>query len=306
MENYYFSANDYYRTLFNEKVYKISLNAGMSCPNRDGTLGSKGCIFCSAGGSGDFAADSRNSITEQIDEAILRISNKYNGNKFIAYFQAFTNTYSSVDNLRTIFYEAINNDKICGLSIATRPDCLEPEKIQLLAELNSIKPVWVELGLQTINETTANYIRRGYTNDVFEKAVFSLINQNIPTVVHMIVGLPGETREDFLACAKYLSKMPINGIKIQLLHVLKHTDLEIDYNNSKFTTLSLPEYASIVVDIIELLPKDFVVYRITGDGPKDLLIAPLWSTNKKNVLNTIKKEFKIRNTYQGRIFHHGS
>lgn len=306
MNGYYYSVNDYYKKLFGHKVYKISLNAGMSCPNRDGRIGTGGCIFCSEGGSGDFASSSLLSVKNQIDYGIEKISKKYAGDSYIAYFQAFTNTYAPVDRLKKIFTEAIQDNRICGLSIATRPDCLEDDKIELLAELNRIKPVWIELGLQTINETTARYIRRGYPLAVFEDAVARLNAVDIPVVVHVIVGLPGENANDNLACAKYLSHLNINGVKIQLLHILKNTDLADDYYSSKFKELSLAEYVKTVVDMIEILPPHFVIHRVTGDGPKNLLIAPTWSADKKNVLNNISREFKNRNTYQGKEYRHGS
>lgn len=306
MNGYYYSVNDYYKELFGHKVYKISLNAGMSCPNRDGRIGTGGCIFCSEGGSGDFASSSLLSVKNQIDYGIEKISKKYAGDSYIAYFQAFTNTYAPVDRLKKIFTEAIQDNRICGLSIATRPDCLEDDKIELLAELNRIKPVWIELGLQTINETTARYIRRGYPLAVFEDAVARLNAVDIPVVVHVIVGLPGENANDNLACAKYLSRLNINGVKIQLLHILKNTDLADDYYSSKFKELSLAEYVKTVVDMIEILPPHFVIHRVTGDGSKNLLIAPTWSADKKNVLNNISHEFKNRNTYQGKEYRHGS
>lgn len=306
MNGYYYSVNDYYKELFGHKVYKISLNAGMSCPNRDGRIGTGGCIFCSEGGSGDFASSSLLSVKNQIDYGIEKISKKYAGDSCIAYFQAFTNTYAPVDRLKKIFTEAIQDNRICGLSIATRPDCLEDDKIELLAELNRIKPVWIEFGLQTINETTARYIRRGYPLAVFEDAVARLNAVDIPVVVHVIVGLPGENANDNLACAKYLSRLNINGVKIQLLHILKNTDLADDYYSSKFKELSLTEYVKTVVDMIEILPPHFVIHRVTGDGPKNLLIAPTWSADKKNVLNNISHEFKNRNTYQGKEYRHGS
>lgn len=298
----FYSINQYNRKVYGEKVYKISLNGGMTCPNRDGTLGTKGCIFCSKGGSGDFAASAVLSISEQIEEAIERISRKYTGNSYIAYFQAFTNTYAPISHLEKIFTEAIMDSRISGLAIATRPDCLEPDKIELLSKLNQIKPVTIELGLQTTNENTARYINRGYTLDVFDDACHRLKEAGIPVVAHMIVGLPGETHDDYMATAKHIGKLKLNGIKIQLLHVLRDTDLATEYNEGKFEALSLIEYVSTVVDIIEILPPEMVVHRITGDGPKDLLISPLWSTNKKNVLNSIMKEFRNRNTYQGKEY----
>lgn len=298
----FYSINQYNRKVYGEKVYKISLNGGMSCPNRDGTLDTMGCIFCSKGGSGDFAASGCLSIPDQIEEAIERISKKYTGNSFIAYFQAFTNTYAPVSYLEKIFTEAITDSRISGLAIATRPDCLEPDKVELLSKLNKIKPVTIELGLQTTNEATAKYINRGYTLDVFDDACHRLKEADLTVVAHMIVGLPGENHCDYLATARHISDLKLDGIKIQLLHVLLDTVLANDYNEGKFNALSLEEYVTTVVDIIEILPPDMVVHRITGDGPKDLLIAPLWSTNKKNVLNSIMKEFRNRNTYQGKEY----
>lgn len=288
------TVNEYYKNLYGHKVYKISLNAGMTCPNRDGRLGTKGCIFCSEGGSGDFASSPHMSIREQIDDGIARVSGKFTGNRYIAYFQAFTNTYAPVARLRDIFTEAITDDRICGISIATRPDCLEDDKILLLKELNSIKPVWVELGLQTIREDTASYIRRGYTLDVFEDSFRRLTEAGIPVIVHVIIGLPGETREDNIRMAEYLTHLHPHGVKLQLLHVLKGTDLAADYEAGLFKEMTLEEYSDTVADMVSLLPQDVVVYRITGDGPKKLLIAPLWSGDKKKVLNTINKKINER------------
>ncbi len=298
----YYSLNQYYRELFGHKVYKISLNAGMTCPNRDGTLGRQGCIFCSAGGSGDFAADYRHSITAQIDEGIERISSKFTGSQYIAYFQAFTNTYAPVEVLQSIFTEAVSDERIAGLSIATRPDCLESDVIELLARLNTIKPVWIELGLQTSNEHTARYIRRGYPLLVYDQAAARLRDAGIPFVTHMIIGLPGENMSDYLATARHIADSHAQGIKLQLLHILQGTDLALDYEKGLFQAMSLEEYVQSVVNIIEILPPDMVIHRITGDGPRKLLIAPLWSCNKKNVLNSINREFINRNTYQGKEF----
>ena len=288
------TVNEYYKNLYGHKVYKISLNAGMTCPNRDGRLGTKGCIFCSEGGSGDFASSPHMSIREQIDDGIARVSGTFTGNRYIAYFQAFTNTYAPVARLRDIFTEAITDDRICGISIATRPDCLEDDKILLLKELNSIKPVWVELGLQTIREDTARYIRRGYTLDVFEDSFRRLTEAGIPVIVHVIIGLPGETREDNIRMAEYLTRLHPHGVKLQLLHVLKGTDLAADYEAGLFKEMTLEEYTDTIADMVALLPQDIVIYRITGDGPKKLLIAPLWSGDKKKVLNTINKKINER------------
>ena len=296
----YYSLNTYLKKTYGEKLYKLSLNAGMTCPNRDGTLDTRGCIFCSEGGSGDFAENPMDSITQQIEAAKLRVQHKMKGNSYIAYFQAYTNTYAPISYLREIYTEAISHPDVKILSIATRPDCLSDQVICLLQELCSIKPVWVELGLQTIHETTAKYIRRGYPLSCFRDAVKRLEKAGIQVIVHMILGLPGETKEDMMATADYIASLPVQGIKLQLLHILKGTDLARDFFENKFEVLELSQYTDIIVTIVERLPKDMVIHRITGDGPKKLLIAPLWSSDKKRVLNTINQEFKLRNTWQGK------
>lgn len=283
----YITLNQYLTNRFGEKVYKIALNGNMSCPNRDGSIGHKGCIFCSAGGSGDFAGNPNDSITHQIEHGKSLLWGKYSGHSYIAYFQAFTNTYGPVDYLRSIFMEAINHPDIVCLSIATRPDCINPEIIELLAELNSIKPVWIELGLQTIHPATADYIRRGYPLKTFDYAMELLNSAGIETIVHMIIGLPGETKEMMIATADYIGHSGACGIKLQLLHVLKGTDLATDYEKGLFEVLTLSEYTDILMDIIRILPDDMIIHRLTGDGPKKLLIAPMWSADKKRVLNTI-------------------
>lgn len=295
---YYYSLNEYLRKTFGEKVYKISLNGGMICPNRDGTLSKKGCIFCSKGGSGEFSADKLLSVTEQIEQAKQRIKVKTDCKRFIAYFQPFTNTYAEVSYLRKIFYEAIDNPEISVLSIATRPDCLGKDVLQLLDELNRIKPVWVELGLQTIHKETSEYIRRCYELEVFDEAVTNLKEIGVTVVTHIILGLPFETKEMMLESVKYAGERS-DGIKIQLLHVLKDTDLLKDYNDGLFKTMSMEEYIDILFDCIEILPKNVVVHRLTGDGDKKLLVAPLWSADKKRVLNSINKAFRERNIVQG-------
>lgn len=302
----YFSANQYYRELFGEKAYKLSLDAGMTCPNRDGALDTRGCIFCSAGGSGDFAQSAAGSVAEQLDGAIARIAPKYSGGKYIAYFQAFTGTYAPLQRLREIFVPAAEDSRIAGISIATRPDCLEDCKIGFLKELAKRKPVWVELGLQTINEKTAKYIRRGYELPVFEDTLSRLKRAGIPVTVHIIVGLPGENRADYIKCAEYLADRQVEGVKIQLLHVLRGTDLAADYEAGLFSTMERDDYIRTVVDMLELLPPDTVIHRLTGDGPRKILIAPQWSTDKKNILNLIHREFRTRGTYQGRKYRNGS
>lgn len=296
----YYSLNTYLQETYGEKMYKLSLNANMTCPNRDGTLDTRGCIFCSAGGSGDFAENPSLTITQQIESGKERVQKKMKGNRYIAYFQAYTNTYAPISYLQKIFYEAISHPEIVILSIATRPDCLSPQVLSLLKELNEIKPVWVELGLQTIHPKSAEYIRRGYPLSCFDKAVKSLHSIGIEVIAHMILGLPGENKTDMLATANHIAHLQINGIKLQLLHIIKGTDLAKDFFENKFEVLELSEYTDIVVSIIERLPKHMVVHRMTGDGPKNLLLAPLWSGNKRNVLNTIHHEFRIRNTWQGK------
>ena len=297
---HYYSLNEYYKNRFNKKVYKISINGGMTCPNRDGTLGTKGCIFCSEGGSGEFSASAELRISEQLKSAIERVKTKTKDNLFIAYFQPFTNTYASTDYLRRIFYEAIEPDCIVGLSIATRPDCLDDEKLELLKELNLIKPVSVELGLQTIHEKTAEYIRRGYKLEVYDEAVRKLRNAGIDIVTHVIIGLPYETEEMMLETVEYVGKRT-DGIKLQLLHVLKNTDLAKEYQSGKFEVLSLENYTDIIIKAIERLPEQVVIHRITGDGDKKSLIAPMWSADKKRVLNYINREMERRDVKQGKF-----
>lgn len=301
-EKRFYSLDYYLKTTFGEKVYRLSLNGGMSCPNRDGTLGTGGCIFCSKGGSGDFASSPALSITEQIEEAKHKISAKTKCNQYIAYFQAYTNTYAPIDYLRNIFFEAITHPDIAALSIATRCDCLQTEVLDLLEELNQIKPVWVELGLQTIHEETLHFIRSSFTLSQFHTAVSNLRIRNISVITHLIFGLPNETTEMMLASLSYVSHLPIQGVKLQLLHILQGTDLANYYQTHPFETFSLEEYCDFIVTCIELLPPDIVIHRLTGDGPRNLLIAPLWSTDKKRVLNTIQKKLKERNSWQGKYF----
>ncbi|MBO4846278.1 MAG: TIGR01212 family radical SAM protein [Lachnospiraceae bacterium] len=286
--------NDYLKNKYGSKIYKVSINAGFTCPNRDGTLDDRGCIFCSGLGSGDFAESSSMSVTDQIEAGKKRVASKIGeGNRYIAYFQAFTNTYAPVEHLRSLYMEAINHPDIEILSIATRPDCLSSDVLSLLSEINKIKPVWVELGLQTIHETSAKYIRRGYPLNVYDKAVKDLRAIDIETIVHVILGLPDETKEDMLKTVEYVANSGVQGIKLQLLHVLKGTDLAKDFAAGKFDCLTLDEYVDIVKDAVSLLPKDMVIHRMTGDGDKKLLIAPLWSGNKKLVLNTLNKTLSL-------------
>lgn len=303
-EKPYHSLDYMLRERFGEKVYKVTLNGGMSCPNRDGKIGTHGCIFCSAGGSGDFAADAALSITDQIESQISILSQKRPIHKYIAYFQAYTNTYAPVEYLEKIFTEAISHPKIVALSIGTRPDCLSPEIVALLSRLNKQKPVWIELGLQTIHESTARYIRRGYPLCVFDDAVKRLRKENIEVIVHTILGLPGENTADILETMEYLNHMDIQGIKLQLLHVLRGTDLAADYEKGLFQTYERDEYISLLINCLEHLRPDMVIHRITGDGPKDLLIAPLWASRKREVLNMLHHRMKEEQSYQGRLFSH--
>lgn len=298
----YYSLDSYIKETFGEKLYKISLDGGMTCPNRDGTLDTRGCIFCSAGGSGDFASDRRLSIKEQLAQGKQLVSKKYAGSSYIAYFQAYTNTYASVSYLEKIFTEALDDEDVKVLSIATRPDCLSPEILDLLFRLNQRKPVWVELGLQTIHETSAKFIRRGYTLDVFEKAVYDLKKIGVSVIVHTILYLPNETEDMMLETISYLNKLPINGIKLQLLHILKGTDLAHLYEKSPFHLPTMDEYFILLGKLLSHLRPDIVVHRLTGDGPKSLLLAPLWTSNKRLVLNTMQKYLKDADIWQGREF----
>jgi hypothetical protein len=294
---------------FGEKIYKIALDAGMTCPNRDGTCGTRGCIFCSYGGSGDFAA-SGSSIAKQLEYGKSLFNTKKTGSKFIAYFQAYTNTYAPVYILEDLFNNALSEPTVVGISIATRPDCLGNDVVSLLKELKIKYPnkfIWIELGLQTIHEKTALYIRRGYELSIYEDAVKRLNAVSIPVITHVILGLPGETKEMMLDTCRYISSIgkygfKCHGIKLQLLHVLKNTDLALEYENKTFEVLEFMEYIDIVISCLEILPPEMVIHRVTGDGPKDLLIAPLWSLDKRHVLNTLHKEMKSRNTWQSRFF----
>lgn len=277
--------NEHYREKFGCKVYKLSLDGGFTCPNRDGTLGYGGCIFCSAAGGGDFAESCRGSIEEQLLRAKERVAAKNKGGKYMAYFQSFTGTYAPVERLRKLYFSAIAKDDIVGLAIGTRPDCLSDEVIALLAEINQIKPVSIELGLQTVHEETVRCIRRGYGNEVYFDAVRRLKAAGIEVVTHIILGLPGETAEMAVETTRQAVSAGTDGVKFHLLHVLRGTDLEKDYAAGKFQALSLEEYGNTLKQCISILPEHIVVHRITGDGAKKDLIAPLWSADKKRVLN---------------------
>lgn len=288
----YLSFNKYLKDKFGQKVYKISLDGGFTCPNRDGKTGTRGCIFCSKGGSGDFAESRKMSITEQIENGKKRVEKKIKSGKYIAYFQAFTNTYAPVETLRQKYEEAINHPDIVALSIATRPDCLGDDVLRLLDEMNKIKPVFVELGLQTIHQKSAKYIRRGYDLSVYDKAVRDLKKIGVNVVVHVILGLPNESENDMLETVKYVCESGANGIKLQLLHVIDGTDLAKDYEKGLFKTFKFDEYVNLIVKCVKIIPKDIVIHRLTGDGAKKDLIAPLWSADKKRVLNAINKALR--------------
>lgn len=298
----YYSLDAYCKNTFGHKCYKIAIDAGLSCPNRDGTLDTRGCIFCSAGGSGDFAARGT-SVTEQLRLGKEIFGNKKTGNHFIAYFQAYTNTYAPLSYLEDIYTQALAHTEVCGISIATRPDCLGEGVLKLLDKLQTQYPdkfIWIELGLQTMHEKTAAYIRRGYSLPCFEKAVTALNAYKIPWIVHVILGLPGETAQHMYDTIQYLNTKNPFGIKLQLLHILEGTDLAADYAKGQFEALSKEAYLDILIHCLELLSPEIVVHRVTGDGPKNLLIAPGWSLNKRDVLNSLHQEMKQRNTYQGR------
>lgn len=298
----YYALDSYIKESFGEKLYKISLDGGMTCPNRDGKLGDRGCIFCSAGGSGDFAGDRRMSIQDQLSFGKSLVAKKHTGSSYIAYFQAYTNTYAPVPYLEELFMEAISDPEVKVLSIATRPDCLSSEVLELLGRLNQLKPVWVELGLQTIHKDSADFIRRGYPLDVFEKAVYDLKNIQISVIVHTILCLPNETTEMMLETISYLNTLPIDGIKLQLLHILRGTDLATLYEKEHFYLPTLDEYLILLGKMVSHLRPDIVIHRLTGDGPKELLIAPLWTGNKRLVLNRIQQYFKDANLWQGKEY----
>ena len=282
--------NDSMRARFGCKVYKLALDGGFTCPVRDGTLDTRGCIFCSAGGSGEFAESRALSITEQIEQGKKRVAGKIRDGKYIAYFQAYTGTYADLPRLRKLYREAVSHPDIAALSVATRPDCLPEEVLDLLAELNREKPVWIELGLQTIHEKTAGYIRRGYPLSVYDQAVTELKARGIEVITHLILGLPGETAEDMCASVRYVCAGRTDGIKLQLLHILKGTDLAKEYEAGRVHALTEDEYIGILKQCVPQIPDSVVVHRLTGDGDKRLLIAPLWSADKKHVLSRIRRE----------------
>ena len=287
---------------FGQKIYKVSLDGGMSCPNRDGTVGTGGCTFCSQGGSGEFAVGRTGypDVWEQIEQAKTRVHRKISGEgKYIAYFQSYTNTYAPVDYLRTLFERAITHPDIVALSVGTRPDCLGDEVVALLKELNRQKPVWVELGLQTIHEKTAERIHRGYRLEVFEDAYRRLKEAGLTVVVHVILGLPGETKEEMLETVDYLGKIPVDGIKLQLLHILKGSQMATEYEKNPFSLMELEEYLDLILTCVARLPQSVVIHRLSGDGAKALLIGPAWSANKKLVLNRMMQKFRENGIFQG-------
>ena len=296
----YISLSDYLKEKYNTKVYKLSLSSGCSCPNRDGKISTGGCIFCSEGGSGDFASTYSTDIEQQIIQAKSKVDQKIpnripeSERKYIAYFQSFTNTYGDEKRLMKLFEETISFSYIVGISIGTRPDCLSDEMIAFLSKLNQKKEVWVELGLQTIHEDTASFINRGYELNVFEDAYKRLTDAGLKVVVHVILGLPGESKNDMIESVKYLGQLSptLFGIKLQLLHILNGTKLADIYNENPFHVFTLEEYCQVVGECLKVLPKETVIHRLTGDGPKKLLIAPLWSGNKKLVMNTMRKYIK--------------
>lgn len=291
--------SDYCKEKFGTKVYRLSLSTGCSCPNRDGKAGRGGCSFCSEGGSGEFATKVK-PVEVQIEEAKERVKSKFpkdikeEDKKYIAYFQSFTNTYGDVDRLGGIFRTAVLRDEIAAISIGTRPDCLEDDMLALLDELNKIKPVWIELGLQTIHEDSAKAFNRGYSLPVFNKAYMELKKRNIEVIVHVILGLPGETDKDMYETVRYLANLSpkLDGIKLHLLHILKNTRLEREYREKPFKILSLDKYTEILINCLRILPESVVIHRMTGDGDKRLLVEPLWSGDKKRVLNTINKAIR--------------
>lgn len=284
----YTSLNEYLKSRFGCKVYKIAVDGGFTCPNRDGTIDSRGCIFCSAGGSGEFASDRNLSISQQIENGKRLVEKKIKDGKYIAYFQPFTNTYAPVERLRYLYMQAVEHPDIVAVSVATRPDCLGDDVLDLLDEINKIKPLFVELGLQTIHESTAKYIRRGYALDVYDKAVDDLKGRGINVVTHVILGLPGESTEDMLKTVEYVCRNT-DGIKLQLLHIIKGTDLADEYEQGKISVLDFDEYINLIKQCVDIIPKNVVIHRLTGDGAKKDLIAPMWSADKKRVLNAINK-----------------
>lgn len=298
--NRFYSLNEFLRKKHGEKVLKLSIDGGFTCPNRDGTISSKGCLFCSERGSGDFTAYQKGSITAQLQAAVDLLTPKWgNDHPYIAYFQAFTNTYDSVDVLKLKYEEALSFPNVVGLAIATRPDCLSDEIIDYLATLNKRTHLWIELGLQTIHEDTAQLINRGYSLSVFEHTVQKLAAKNIETVVHLIMGLPNETKAQMLASARYISKLPLQGVKLHMLHILDNAPLGKYYKDHPYHLLDETKYIELICEILTILPPEFVIHRLTGDGARNHMIAPMWTLHKKHVLNGINQYLKTHNLHQG-------
>ena len=295
----FYSANDFYRERFNTKIIKLSIDGGFTCPNRDGTLSNKGCIFCSSSGSGDFAGNRQKSVTEQYYDMINKMRDKWSHGKYIIYFQAFTNTYAPIKILNELYNEALSLPDVVGLSIATRPDCINDEVLNLLEQLNKKTFIQVEIGLQSSKSESISLINRCYENDVYKKAVNDLKSIGVNVVTHIILGLPDESYNDMLNSVKYTIDCGTDGLKLQLLHILKDTNLYKYYMDKPFKIFTYDEYIKTVADIIEQIPQNTVIHRITGDAPKSILFEPWWSLNKRRVLNGISKEFIARNTYQG-------
>lgn len=298
----YHSLNYFLREKFGEKVFKISLDGGFSCPNRDGKISKGGCVFCSERGSGDYAGDRQLSISDQFDDIKEMMSKKWKSGKYIAYFQAYTNTYAPVDELRRKYEEALNKEGVVAIAIATRPDCLGDDVLDLLDEINKKVYLWIELGLQTSNDETAKRINRGYKLEVFEEAMKKLKERNIDVVVHDILGLPGETKEDMLNTVNYIAHSGAKGIKLHLLHLMKDTPMVSLYEKGKIEFLSEEEYIDLIVKAVSMLPEDMVVHRLTGDAPRALLIGPMWSLKKWEILNAIDKKFEDEDLWQGKEF----
>lgn len=307
MKPYFYSADEYFKETFGKKMFRLSLDGGMTCPNRDGTAGYGGCVFCSEQGSGDFAAQRKGTVAEQLEAAKVQVKNKLpkNGAPFgyLAYFQSYTNTYAPVDYLKQLFFEAIAHPDVESLFIGTRPDCLPEPVLHLLEDLAKKKPVYVELGLQTAKPETVSYINRCYENKVFEQAVHALHSRGIPVIVHCILGLPYESLEDMKHTIDYICSLPVHGIKLQLLHILKGTKLADDYEllrgNNAFACMDRAAYFNTIAALLPRIPSHMVIYRLTGDGPKNSLIAPTWSTDKWRVQNDLRKELKEKNIIQG-------
>lgn len=297
----YNNLNSFLRSKFNDKVFKISLDAGFTCPNRDGSIGTGGCIFCSPRGSGDFAGTCSD-LVQQFEEVKEMMNKKWKNGKYIVYFQAYTNTYADVETLKEKYYSVLNLEGVVGIAIATRPDCLNSEILDLLEEIGKQKYLWVELGLQTIHQNTADLINRGYPLETYIKAVQELKKRNIDVVTHVILGLPGESREDMLQTVDFVANTDTQGIKLHLLHLVKDTRLVDLFERGQLRIMEMDEYADLIVDCIERIPESMVIHRITGDGPRETLIEPRWSLKKWEVINSIEHQLMDRSTWQGKNY----